>query len=130
MSVRSGVPLDQLRAVIAARLATVSLRGVAREVGMSPSGLQKFVDGSVPYLPTRQKLERWYVREAARGEAEMSAEVALAALAVLVCDVPPGRRRRAVRRLVAELAAAYDAEEGPRPPWLDELAREAGPDRR
>lgn len=129
-SVRSGVPLDQLRAVIAARLAAVSLRSVAREVGMSPSGLQKFVDGSVPYLPTRQKLERWYVSEAARGEAEMSADVALAALGVLVCDLPPGRRRRAVRRLAAELRAAYDAEEGPPPPWLDELARRAGPDDR
>ena len=127
MSVRSGVPLDQLRAVVMARMANVSLRGVAREVGMSPSGLQKFVDGSVPYLPTRQKLERWYVREASRGEAEMSADVAAAALGVLVSELTPARRRGVVRRLVREVRAAYDAE-GPPPPWLDELAREVGPD--
>lgn len=128
MSVRSGVPLDQLRAVVMARMANVSLRGVAREVGMSPSGLQKFVDGSVPYLPTRQKLERWYVREASRGEAEMSAEVASAALGVLVSELAPDRRRGVVRRLVREVRAAYDAE-GPPPSWLDEVVREVDPDR-
>lgn len=129
MSSRSGVPLDQLRAVILARMATASLRSVAREVGMSPSGLQKFVDGSIPYLPTRQKLERWYVREASRGEAEMSAEVASAALGVLVCDLSPARRRAVVRRLVKEVRASYDAE-GPPPAWLEDLSREAGLDDR
>lgn len=127
MSVRSGVPLDQLRAVIMARMASVSLRGVAREVGMSPSGLQKFVDGSVPYLPTRQKLERWYVREASRGEAEMSAEVASAALGVLLGELTPARRRGTARRLVREVRAAYEAEGAP-PPWLDELVREVDPE--
>lgn len=126
MCARSGVSLDQLRTVITARLATVSLRGVAREVGMSPSGLQKFVDGSVPYLPTRQKLERWYVREAARGETEVSAEVASAALDTLVRGLSPGPRQVLVRRLLAEMGAAYDTE-GPRPPWLDQLARESDP---
>jgi len=126
MCARSGVSLDQLRAVVTARLSTVSLRGVAREVGMSPSGLQKFVDGSVPYLPTRQKLERWYVREAARGETEVSVEVASAALDTLVRGLSPWARRALVQRLVAEMGAAYDAA-GQRPPWLDQLAHESDP---
>ncbi|HEX2094230.1 MAG TPA: hypothetical protein VHG28_17635 [Longimicrobiaceae bacterium] len=127
MSMRSGiVPLDELRQVILARLATMSLRGVARDVGMSPSGLQKFVDGSIPYLPTRQKLERWYVRESARSGGEMSAEVALAALYLLLNDLPPGRRRPVFRGLVAALETAYDGVDNPRPEWLDDLLREMG----
>jgi hypothetical protein len=127
MSSSRGVPLDQLRSVIVARMATLSLRAVAREVGMSPSGLQKFVDGSVPYLSTRRKLERWFVHEAARGEGGVDTGAAMAAVAVLVRDLPPARRPHAVRKLVAGLTAAYAAEEEPRPSWLDELAREAGP---
>ncbi|HEV2150519.1 MAG TPA: hypothetical protein VGR37_24175 [Longimicrobiaceae bacterium] len=126
MSSSRGVALDQLRSVIAARMAAQSLRAVAREVGMSPSGLQKFVDGSIPYLSTRRKLERWFVREAARGEGEMDGGVALAAVSVLVRDLPLARRPRAVRQLVAELKAAYGAEEEPRPSWLDDLARDTG----
>lgn len=107
-------------------MSTLSLRGVAREVGMSPSGLQKFVDGSVPYLTTRRKLEQWFVREAARGEGEVESGVALAAVALLVRDLPSARRPRAVRQLVAGLEAAYDAEEEPRPSWLDALSRDTG----
>lgn len=126
MSSSRGVALDQLRSVIVARMATLSLRAVAREVGMSPSGLQKFVDGSIPYLSTRRKLERWFVREAGRGEGEVDAGAALAAVAVLVRDLPPARRPRAVRQLVAALRAAYAAEE-PRPSWLDELVRNTRP---
>ncbi len=109
-------------------MASMSLRSVAREVGMSPSGLQKFMDGSVPYLPTRQKLERWYVRETARSGDEMSLEVAMAALHLLVDDLPLARRRRALLDLVATLEAAYNGAEAPLPSWLEDLFREARPE--
>lgn len=32
---------------------------VARELGMSPSWVQTFMEGSVPYAPTLDKIERW-----------------------------------------------------------------------
>lgn len=131
MSPRSGlVPLRELRQVIEARLASMSLRGVARDVGMSPSGLQKFVDGSVPYLPTRQKLERWYVRETARSGEDMSAGVAMAALNLLVDDLPLSRRRATLLSMVDTLSAAYDAPDAVRPAWLEDLLREARADGR
>ena len=128
MPMRKGiVPIDELRRLISARLAGVSLRGLARDVGMSPTGLQKFVDGSVPYLPTRQKLERWLVREVAEGRAEMSPGAALAALEVLVHDLPADRQEPARKALVRVLRAAYGAASPPHPAWLEELARRLGP---
>lgn len=123
---RGFVPVDELREVIAARLASMSLRSVARAVGMSPSGLQKFVDGAVPYLPTRQKLERWYVRETAEYHGGMTLAAALAAVRVLIDDLPPPRQERAAQELVSTLARLY-GEEDARPTWLEELIRELAP---
>lgn len=127
MPARKGfVPIDELRDVIAARLAAMSLRSLARAVGMSPSGLQKFMDGAVPYPHTREKLERWYVREAGEGRAEMTAGAALAAVGLLVRDLPPGRQEEAAAELVETVRRRYDAADGPRPGWLDGLIGELG----
>jgi hypothetical protein len=37
-----------------------SLRQLAREVGMSPTGLTEFLDGTEPYWKTIDKVVRWY----------------------------------------------------------------------
>lgn len=105
--------LERLREVVAARVERRSLRAVAREVGMSPSGLQKFLDGASPYSATRRKLERWFVRE--------SAGSALAALRVLVDDLPPSRRDAAVGDMLASLESAFRRARRPVPPWIAEL---------
>jgi len=124
MPMRSGiVPIDRLRQVVNARLATTSLRALAREVGMSPSGLQKFVDGSAPYLPTREKLERWYVREAAERRVDRGVETVLAALRVLVGELPAARQGRALSDLFGVLDSAYDGRAVARPGWLEEAGR-------
>lgn len=115
-----GAPVERLRDALAARVAAASLRQVAREVGMSPSGLQKFLGGARPYSATRRKLDQWYVRESARYESELSAGSAFAALRVLVHDLPPGPGERAVRHLVDALEASYGRAEV-RPKWLVEL---------
>src|SRR5690606_2328711 len=92
---RGGVPLDRLRDAVESGVRNRSLRGVAREVGMSPSGLQKFLDGATPYTMTRQKLERWYVREAARYGGGPGTGSALAALQILIQDLPAAGRDEA-----------------------------------
>lgn len=124
MPMRSGsIPTDRLREAINARLATTSLRGLARDVGMSPSGLQKFLDGAAPYFPTQQKLERWFVRETAACRVDRSLESWLAALMLLVGDLPPARRGPAALELLDRLEAAYRSSPSPPPPWLGELRR-------
>ena len=63
--------IERLREAVRRRIAAATLRGAAREVGMSPGGLQKFADGATPYAPTMEKLRAWYGDDdAARRRAE------------------------------------------------------------
>lgn len=119
-------PLARLREAVEREVATRSLRNAARQVGMSPTGLQKFLAGTSPSDATCRKLERWGFERAAAGDAP-TAETAAAVLRVLVGELPPRRHPEAVDRLLAVLEAAY---EGASPPWLEGARRElaAGPE--
>ena len=55
---------ERFRAALRHAIARSTLRTVAKDVGMSPSGLQKFLDGTNPYGKTRERLRLWYFREA------------------------------------------------------------------
>jgi hypothetical protein len=80
---------------------------------MSPSGLQNFLDGAVPYSATQKKLERWYVRRG-RGSDVHSA---LAALEVLVQDLSPDEQLPAMEGILRALERATDDP----PSWLGAL---------
>lgn len=114
-----GVALGELRKAVASRVQADSLRAVARDVGMSPSGLQKFLQGSSPYSATRQRLERWYVRESATYRSVISEESARAALGMLLHDLPMKQRGLALRRMLDALEQAYPHNR--RPNWLRSL---------
>lgn len=116
----TGAPLDRIRALLTLRVEGASLRQVARDVGMSPSGLQKLLDGSEPYTPTRRKLERWYVRESGRAYGVLDTETAAAAIELLLQDLPLHARPTAADRVRALLDELYSAI-GKRPRWLDHL---------
>src|SRR5690606_6008421 len=119
-----GVRLERLREAVAERVDAYSLRRVARAVGMSPTGLQKFLDGSTPYAATRRKLERWDVRQAATVPGTVDADSARASLLVLGRDLPPAERRKALEDIVLRLEAAFrDAGREP-PGWLASLRAE------
>lgn len=123
MSVHSGrPPVDRLREAVAGRVEDRSLRQVAREVGMSASGLQKFLDGATPYSSTRRKIERWYVREAARYGGGLGPDSALAALHVLVQDLAPAERGAALRGMLDALGAAFRAAGREPPDWWRTVA--------
>lgn len=51
--------VEECRDLLKKEVEKRSLRKVAREVGLSPTGLAKFLLGSTPYSPTIRKLERW-----------------------------------------------------------------------
>ncbi|HYW06376.1 MAG TPA: hypothetical protein VE913_05435 [Longimicrobium sp.] len=116
-------PLARLREAVGRQVALRSLRLAARQVGMSPSGLSNFLDGTPPTGATSRKLEAWLAACAPPAHAH-SAESALAVLRVLTHELHPRRQAEALVRLLSVLERAYTAA-GARPAWLDEAVRRA-----
>ena len=69
---------------------------------MTPSGLQKVLDGGDPYPKTLQKLQAWYRRHQA-GDFRTALDVALE---VLLRELPPSRRARAREQIGSILRGA------------------------
>lgn len=114
--------MERLREQVATRVQATSLRSVARQVGMSPTGLEKFLAGGTPYTRSRQKLQDWAERETGRPSNDLTLEGVEIAIGALVRDIPAEHRVDAIARLVRTLRAVYQAQ-GARPPeWLDQLA--------
>ena len=116
--------VQHLRSLAAARVEHTSLRGVAREIGMSPTGLKKFLLGPAPYAPTLRRLRKWYVSHAAVPASEVEYQDAEAALAVLTHDLPGGPRRDTANCVLDCLGRGYDAMGRARPRWVAELRKE------
>ncbi len=106
--------VDTLRQAASWSVSAASLRQTAREVGMSPSGLQKFLDGSGPHPATRKKLEQWYLR----GGRVPDVQSVLSSLGVLVQDLPPAERIQAMDRA---LVALEQSRTGKPPSWVKHL---------
>ena len=125
-----GQPKDEsvqhLRSLAAAKVEHTSLRGVAREIGMSPTGLKKFLLGTAPYSPTLRRLRKWYLQHAALSTGEVSYHDASAALVVLIHDLRPDPRRETSECMLACLERGYDLSSRSRPHWVSELRAEYG----
>ena len=105
----------------------IAQRGLAREIGMSPTGLRDFLEGADPYLKTERKLRAWFTRRKRRGAPEtVTPEVAQAALAVLLEHLPERTRPTAADGLLEFLHGASEASEVPVPRWIATL-RGGGP---
>ena len=127
MSWEGGYPLRISMSVVrtAARLAVAqtSLRQVAREVGMRPTGLSTALRSNNPRLSTRLKLAEWYVRRSATlGTKELS--TISAALDLLLAEFPPARRKELETRILGELEKEYRGMRPDLPTWLVVLTRQ------
>ena len=114
--------IKHLRETAAARVENTSLRSVAREIGMSPTGLKKFLMGTAPYSPTLRRLRHWFLQHGASQTGELNAEEASAALTVLVHDLAPDARHSTTQRLVDTMGRGYEESGKVRPGWLSQLA--------
>lgn len=110
------IPL--MREAVTERAERTSLRNAAREIGMSPSGLQKFLEGGMPYTKTIHRLRRWYLQHAGDARDELSEDEAYAALSVLVHDLPPGSRAYTVATMVECVEQAYARARRDVPAWV------------
>lgn len=113
--------IEHMREAAWSRVRNTSLRGVAREIGMSPTGLKKFLQGTSPYAPTVRRLRHWYVQYAALAEGALARPDAEAALAVLVHDLPPAPQRETADGMLDCLGRGYERSGKPRPGWMADL---------
>jgi len=115
--------LARLRENVALRVAATSLPEVARQVGMSPAGLERFLAGGTPLARSRQKLEEWYDREGGRPAPDVTAAGVEVALGAMLRDLPGELRPQATGRMVGVVCEVYCSAGVPAPPWLRELSR-------
>jgi hypothetical protein len=112
--------IPRIREAVIERVERTTLREVARQIGMTASGLTKFMGGGEPYRKIRRRLEAWYVRKAARvpaGEGVPSADAAAAAIRILATYLPPAGRGA----FVDELLGKMDGVLPPDPDWRAEF---------
>lgn len=113
--------IPQMREAVMERVERTSLRTAAREIGMSPSGLKKFLDGNMPYTKTIHRLRRWYLQHAAQAREELSDEDAYAALRVLVYDLPASIQAQTVDAMLHCMEQSYIRTRRDVPPWVAEM---------
>ena len=121
--------VEHLRGSVAAHAENTSVRRVARAIGMSATGLKKFMQGGDPYSPTLRRLRTWYVKYAAVPGGHLGLEDASAAMNVLLADLAPEARNRMAGQVIDALADGYGKTGRDSPAWLSDLhARYAGDD--
>jgi len=123
MTDRPQTSITRLREAVTIRVQATSLRSVARQVGMSPSGLDKFLAGGMPYQKSRRKLFDWLLRERNNLGADLTVDGIAIALGSLVRDLPPDRRAQALHTLLDTLRALYDEHSETSPAWLAEITQ-------
>lgn len=113
--------LERVRDTVALHVQAYTLRAVARQIGLSPSGLDKFLAGGTPYAKSRKKLYDWWDRERGTIPSQLTSSTVSHALRALILDLPPEIRDSALDDLVETLRGVYDQHSEACPPWMGEL---------
>jgi hypothetical protein len=118
------VPLDAIRREAELARDAISLRSVAREVGITPMGLRYFLlNQGKQQARTVRKLNEWYVRRMATRPPEGEDE-ARAALTILAGFYPQAERFRVLGGFLDSMEREF-RDSGIEPPaWLAKLRAE------
>jgi hypothetical protein len=111
-----------IRSAVVRHVEFSSLRRVAGEIGMSPSGLFSFIrsaDRRAPQARTYQKLVAWFLRTSRAETPGPTTETAEASIEMLVEYLPPAKRPAAVREILNVLSSSGAGERPPK--WMSEL---------
>lgn len=113
--------IERIRGSVGDRVQDTSLRSVAREIGMTPTGLKKFLMGAAPYTPTLRRLRAWYSRYGGVQRNDLNADEAQAALLVLVHELEPDARDAAMESMLRCMEDGYRRSGRESPEWMGEL---------
>lgn len=100
-----GVSVVRLRDAVQARVEATSRRATAREIGLTPRGLELFLGGAKPQSKTLAKLLAWYEQHIA--EADGPPISGADAIRVLLRPLPPEVRLQAQERITEFLGSLY-----------------------
>jgi hypothetical protein len=102
---RPGVSVARLRAAVQARVEATSRRATAREIGLTPRGLELFIAGAKPQAKTVAKLLAWYEQYVAAADGPPISEAD--AIRVLLRPIPRELRQQARERITELLGQLY-----------------------
>ena len=114
----TGIDLDTLRDGAREAVDASSLRAVAREIGMSPTGLDRILKGSQPYRAITRKLNDWYLRTMRVRGQRLGPETAREVLSLLTDHLPPDERSEAMEEVLQALRSRTARTGTAVPPWL------------
>lgn len=114
----AGIDLDTLREAAREAVDASSLRAVAREIGMSPTGLDRILKGSQPYRAITRKLNDWYLRTMRVRGQRLGPETAREVLSLLTDHLPPDERGGAMEEVLEALRSRTARAGAAVPPWL------------
>ncbi len=119
-----GIPSDEVLRTALQRAwerDETSLYTLERDIGRSPAGLLKFLNGAAPRPATRKKLLDWYVTQP---PVEDEPELALARplFARLVPGIPDEDCEKLMRALATRAIDLYRRRNTTAPRWIGELA--------
>lgn len=110
--------MDTIRQAARSAVEMSSLRSVARDTGMSPSGLARVLEGGRIYPSTVRRLTEWYLRTmGTRGE-HLKAGTVSEVLRLLTEHLPPEGREAATKDILRSLRSRTAQAGIPLPSWL------------
>lgn len=124
------VDISAVRKYANGRANMSSVRGVAGEIGIRNTSLDKFLSGSEPYARNRKLLIEWYLRDHRVRPVRPDVEVLLAGAAdaapenpdglveALLSDLRGEARTEARLKITTALAQGYRRMGHPEPEWL------------
>ena len=117
---RPYVSLDVVRDAVRRAITRRSLRQVAREVGLSPRGLNLFIDGNKSQSGTALKLRNWYVAHGAE-DVGISGDTVAASLHQMLDGLDEAERELGVMTILISVETLFRRSKKPPPPWIDDL---------
>ena len=117
---RSSVPLEVVREALRRAIDVRSLRQVAREVGLSPRGLNLFLRGNASQTRTARKLRDWYVLHGTE-EVGASGDTAAASLGHLLDGLDGADREQGALMILGILEMLHRRRDRLPPGWIEDL---------
>jgi hypothetical protein len=111
----------QIREALREAVERTSLRGVARELSMSPTGLRGLIDGAAPYVKTQQKVRIWLASYDRDVHGDLPTSTVAGVLRRLLWRVPGQSRSGAEVRVLNGFEEAFRFGGVEVPAWVAEI---------